>query len=252
MNWDCESPGVGAAGEVEFACDWLNFSRYRADPNSVMWSGSMVAGCEPATQPWSLGQGRWPDGAIETRGSPQRVPALLYRESVAKRDAVELFAVDDGRDSIMVGASASRDAGRGWDSGGLANSDDDPSEEKCTKRLRQSSTRAVSREWFATRVCGCGLLESGWSKDGNDAVGEVESIARGAVARRCDAESKGRRKRRRRRRRRRRWDRSKLFDARCRKKRRRGGVGSDRRTRRVGTENEDLLGSACFGRVGAG
>jgi len=85
----------------------------------------MVAGCEPATQPWSPGQGRWPDGAIEARGSPQRVPALLYRESVAKRDAVELFAVDDGRDSIMVGASASSDAGRGWDSGGLANSDDD-------------------------------------------------------------------------------------------------------------------------------
>ncbi len=113
MNWDCESPAVGAAGEVEFACDWLNFSRYRSDPNSVMWSGSMVAGREPATQPWSLGQEGWPDGAKETRGSPQRVPALLYRKSVAKRGAVELFAVDDGRGSIMVGASASSDAGRG-------------------------------------------------------------------------------------------------------------------------------------------
>lgn len=43
---------------------------------------------------------------------PVKGPALLYRKSVAKKDKVGVIAVEDGRSSIMVVASGSRDAGR--------------------------------------------------------------------------------------------------------------------------------------------
>ena len=46
--------------------------------------------------------------------------ARFYRERVAKKDWVELFAVEDGRSSIMVGASVlGEGAGRNrdWEAG---------------------------------------------------------------------------------------------------------------------------------------
>lgn len=45
INWDSASPTAGVAAGGAFACDWLSFSRYRSDPNSVMCKGSMFSGC---------------------------------------------------------------------------------------------------------------------------------------------------------------------------------------------------------------
>jgi hypothetical protein len=110
---------------------------------------------------------------------PATGSALLYRKSVAKRETVELFAVADGRSSIMVGASVLRDAGRERDSGGsadlrcegrqaceangttvggervsLAEASKGPQEGRRGNERQQRV--AVSRRVFARPVCGFG------------------------------------------------------------------------------------------------
>ena len=54
-DWDVE--GTAVPGGAAAVCDWLIFSKYRSEPNSVMWRGSMMAGRWRATaSPRSLGQ----------------------------------------------------------------------------------------------------------------------------------------------------------------------------------------------------